>query len=88
VARELNYVEGLISPLKKHQDIPEIPKSHRYASRPALAKLFRKRAILGKRKRDRKIIDAMQKYGYAHQQIAAHQNMRYSTISNLVKGNA
>mgnify|MGYP001574655179 FL=1 len=85
---EDDFVEGLISHIKKHQDIPEIPKSHRYVNRPSLDKVFPKNAILDKRKRDKKIIDAVQKYGYTQQQIAAHLNMHYSTISNLVRGKA
>jgi len=43
---------------------------------------------LDKRKRDTKIIDAVQKYGYTQQQIAAHLHLHYSTISNLVRGKA
>ena len=39
---EDDFVEGLISHIKKHQDIPEIPKSHRYVNRPALERYFRK----------------------------------------------
>jgi putative transposase len=85
---EDDFVEGLISHIKKHQDIPEIPKSHRYVNRPSLDKIFPKNVILDKRKRDKKIIDAVQKYGYTQQQIAGHLNMHYSTISNLVRGKA
>jgi len=85
---EDDFVEGLISHIRKHQDIPEIPKSHRYVNRPSLDKIFPKNVILDKKKRDKKIIDAVQKYGYTQQQIAAHLNMHYSTISNLVRGKA
>jgi hypothetical protein len=83
---EDDFVEGLISHIRKHQNIPEIPKSHRYVNRPSLDKIFPKNVILDKKKRDKKIIDAVQKYGYTQQQIAAHLNMHYSTISNLVRG--
>jgi putative transposase len=85
---EDDFVEGLISHIKKHQDIPEIPKSHRYVNRPPLDKIFPNSLILEKKKRNKKIIDAVQKYGYTQQQIAAHLNMHYSTISNLVRGKA
>jgi len=85
---EDDFVDGLISHIRKHQDIPEIPKSHRYVNRPSLDKVFPKTVILDKSKRDKKIIDAVQKYGYTQQQIAAHLNMHYSTISNLVRGKA
>jgi putative transposase len=85
---EDDFVEGLISHIKKHQDVPEIPKSHRYVNKPALEKIFTEKIITNKRKRDTKIVDAVQKYGYTQQQIAAHLNMHYSTISNLVRGKA
>jgi putative transposase len=85
---EDDFVEGLISHIKKHQDVPEIPKSHRYVNRPVLEKIFTEKIIANKRKRDTKIVDAVQKYGYTRQQIAAHVNMYYSTISNLVRGKA
>jgi putative transposase len=85
---EDDFVEGLISHIKQHKDIPEIPKSHRFVNRPSLDKIFPKNVIPDKRKRDKKLIDAVQKYGYTQQQIAAHLNMHYSTISNLVRGKA
>jgi len=85
---EDDFVEGLISHIKKHHDIPEIPKSDRYVNRPSLDKIFPKNVVLNKKKRDKNIFDAVQKYGYTQQQIAAHLNMHYSTISNLVRGKA
>jgi hypothetical protein len=85
---EDDFVESLISHIKKHQDIPEIPRSHRYVHRPGLDKLFTKQVIIDKSKRNKKIVDAVAKYGYTQQQIAAHLRMHYSTISNLVRGKA
>jgi hypothetical protein len=43
---------------------------------------------MDKGKRDKKIIADVQKYGYTQQQIAAHLDMHYSTISNSVRGKA
>lgn len=83
-----DFVEDLIPHIKKHQDIPEIPKSHRFVNRPGLEKIFTTKVMLDKKKRDAKIIDAVRKYGYTQRQIAAHLNLHYSTISNLVRGKA
>lgn len=83
---EDDFVEGLLPHIKRHQNIPEIPKSHRYVNRPGLERIFTENVILDKGKRDAKIIDAVEKYGYTQQQIAAHLNLHYSTISNLVRG--
>jgi hypothetical protein len=85
---EDDFVEGLIPHIKKHQNIPEIPKSHRYVNRRGLERIFTENVILDKRRRDTKIIDAVQKYGYTQQQIATHLHLHYSTISNLVRGKA
>jgi hypothetical protein len=85
---EDDFVDGLIPHIKRYQDIPEIPKSDRYVNRPGLERIFTENVIWDKGKRDTKIIDAVQKYGYTQQQIAAHLNLHYSTISNLVRGKA
>jgi putative transposase len=38
---EEGFVNGLIDHLRKHKDVPEIPKSQRYAARPVLEKIFK-----------------------------------------------
>ena len=37
---EDDFVDSLADHLRRHKDIPEIPKSQRYANRPALDKIF------------------------------------------------
>jgi putative transposase len=88
VLGEDDFVKGLLPHIKKHQDIPEIPKSHRYVDRPDLETIFTEDVILDKRRRNAEIIDAVHKYGYTQRQIAAHLKLHYSTISNLVRGKA
>jgi len=85
---ENDFVGGLMSHINRQQEIPEIPKRDRYVNRPSLETIFTEKVILDKRKRDTKIIDAVQRYGYTPQQIAAHLHLHYSTISNLVRGKA
>lgn len=48
---EVDFVKGLISHIKKHQNIPEIPKSQRYVNRPSLDKIFSQKVILDKKTR-------------------------------------
>jgi AraC-like DNA-binding protein len=43
-------------------------------------RIFPQYVLLVKRKRDKKIIDAAQKYGYTQQQIAVHLNVHHSTF--------
>jgi putative transposase len=79
------FVDSLMDHLKKHKDVPEIPKSQRYVSRPSLDQIFQKGIITDKRKRDKKIVEALVKYGYLQVEIARYLGMHYSTISNLLK---
>ena len=88
VLGEDDFVEGLLPHIKKGQDIPDIPKSHRYVNRPELNKVFKESMLRDRKKRNKMIIEAVQKYGYTQRQIAAHLHMHYSTISNLVRGKA
>lgn len=47
---------------------------------------FLRKLAARQRKRNKKIIEVVQKYGYTQRQIAAQIQMHYSTISNLVRG--
>lgn len=80
------FVDSLIDHLKKHKDVPEIPKSQRYVNRPSLDQIFPEGIIMDKSKRDKKIAEALVKYGYLQIEIARYLGMHYSTISNLLKG--
>ena len=46
---EDDFVDSLMSHLKKHNDVPEIPKGQRYAHRPALEIMFKKSILQDKR---------------------------------------
>jgi Helix-turn-helix. len=81
-----DFVESQTPHIKDRRDIPAIPKSHRFVSRPGLDEIFSEKMMQDKIKRDKRIIEAVQKYGYTQQQIAAHLNVHYSTVSNLVRG--
>ncbi len=85
---EDDLVEGLLPHIKKSLDILDIPKSYRYANRPDLNKIFKEGALRDREKRNKMIVEAIQRYGYTQRQIAAHLHMHYSTISNLVRGKA
>jgi putative transposase len=40
--------------------------------------------VKGKEKRDRKMIEAVEKHGYSQNKVADHLGMHYSTISKIV----
>ena len=83
---EEGFVDTLVDHLKKHKDIPEIPKSQRYAHRPSLEKLFNAEVLLNLRKRRVAIIKAVEQYGYRQQELATHLGLHYSSVSRIVKG--
>jgi len=81
---EEEFADKLVDHLRKHKDIPEIPRSQRYANRPRLEKIFSTRVLKDKRKRNSTIVDAVEKYGYTQRAIAKHLDMHYSYISQIL----
>jgi len=82
---EDDFVDSLADHLRRHKDIPEIPKSQRFANRPELDKIFTKRILDDKRKRDRKIAEAIEKYGYTQRSIADHLGVHFTYISRILR---
>lgn len=83
---EEGFVDKFVDHLKKHMDIPEIPRSQRYAHRPMLDKLFSASVRVNLRKRRVAIIKAVEQYGYQQQEIASHLGLHYSSVSRILKG--
>src|SRR5512143_1054831 len=83
---EDDFVDSLSGHLKRHKDIPEIPKSLRYANRPELKKIFNESTLADKRKRDRKIAEAVEKYGYTQRSIADHLGVHATYVSRILCG--
>ncbi len=83
---EDSFVDSLVDHLIKHKDIPEIPRSHRYAHRPSLEKLLGVEMQMNLRKRREAVIMAVEQYGYHQQEIASHLGLHYSSVSRIVKG--
>ncbi len=81
---EEKFADKLVDHLKKHKDIPEIPRSQRFANRPLLAKIFTAKVVRDKLKRDRKIAEAIEKYLYSQREIAAHLGLHYTSVSRIM----
>jgi len=80
------FVEGLRNLLGESQELEEIPRAQRYASRPSLQDLF----LPGgedRKERDRRIYDSHVHYGYTLKEIAQHLGIHYTTVSKAVKRN-
>ena len=82
---EDDFVETLTDHLRKHKDIPEIPRSQRYSTRPALSKLLPESITDDRRKLKKKLTEAVEKYGYHQSQLARHLAVHRSTISRWLR---
>jgi REP element-mobilizing transposase RayT len=81
---EDDFVGRFTDYLGRHRDVPEIPKSQRYATRPVLEKLFAG-SILGDRaKRDRMIREAVEKFGYTQRAVADHLGFHFTYVSRIL----
>jgi putative transposase len=79
------FVDGLIDYLKKYKDKPEILKSQRYVNRPSLVKMFTEGILRDKGKRDKKIVEAVEKYGYRQREVADHLGMYFTSVSRIMR---
>jgi hypothetical protein len=83
---EDDFVDSLADYLKRHKNIPEIPKSQRYADRPTLEKIFIQSILNDKRKRDRKIAEAVEKFRYTQRSIAEHLGVHSTYVNRILCG--
>jgi REP element-mobilizing transposase RayT len=81
-----DFVEGLIDYIKDHEAIPEIPKAQRFLNRPSLNQLFIGRVLRDLDKRNEKIGEAVEKYGYTQREVANHLRMHFTSVSRIMRG--
>lgn len=79
------FVKKLSDHLKRHQDIPDIPKSQRYVNRPRLEEIFTERVLQSKETRNKKIAEAVEQYGYTQREVADHLGLYFTSVSRLIK---
>jgi hypothetical protein len=82
---EDDFVDRLANRLRKHQDVLEIPRSQRYATRPALSKLFPEGIVQDQRTLRRRLSEAVENHGYRQSEIALQLGVHYSTISRWLR---
>jgi hypothetical protein len=79
------FIESHADHLHKRHHIPEIPKSQRFANRLTLDAIFTHRVLDNTRKRDKKIVEAVERYGYRQSEIARHLDLHVSTVCNIMR---
>ena len=82
---EEDFIESIEDHLRGKKEIPEIPKSQRYMNRPILGKLFEEEVIGDKRRRDKRIVEAVEGFGYSQREVADHLGMHFSSISRIIR---
>ncbi|GBE05247.1 MAG TPA: transposase [Nitrospirae bacterium] len=82
---EDDFVNTLKDYIKGYRDIAEIPKSQRYMDRPELNDIFTAEVITRRSWRDKKVVDAVNKYGYTQREIAVFLGMHFTSISRIMR---
>ena len=68
---EEDFVDKLSDHLRRHKDIPEIPRSQRYAaSKPVPEKIFTEKLLGSIVKRNKAIVRAVEEHGYRQREVA------------------
>ncbi|MEF9475114.1 MAG: helix-turn-helix domain-containing protein [Candidatus Mariimomonas ferrooxydans] len=82
---EEGFVETLLDYVKGYKEIQDIPKEQRYIDRPKLQDIFSDKELSEKKKRNKKIFEAIDRYGYSQREIARYLGMHYASISRLAR---
>ena len=79
------FMDKLTDHLKKHKNIAEIPRTQRYATRPALPVLLPEGIVKHQKRLMRRLSEAVEKHGYRQSELAGHVGVHYSTISRWLQ---
>ena len=82
---EEDFIERIEDHLRGKKEIPEIPKSQRYMNSPILGKLFEEKVIGDKRRRDKRIVEAVEGFGYSQREVADHLGMHFTSINRIMR---
>ncbi len=79
-----DFVDSFSDYFGRNQNVAEIPKIQRYATRPALEKIFNGCVLSDRAKRNRKIREAVEKYGYTQRAVADHLGFHFTYVSRIL----
>lgn len=79
------FIEKFKDLLAQKEEIKEIPRMQRYATRPTIADIFKEK-ILNEQTRDKRMHMAHIKHGYTLKEIADYLGVHYTTVSKAIKG--
>jgi putative transposase len=82
---EDDFVESLRDYVKGRKQIPEIAKSQRFMNKPPLGDIFRPEVFGDRRKRDRRIVEAVLEHGYTQREVADHLRIHFTSVSRILR---
>ena len=85
VLGEADFIESLIDYVKGRKEIPEISKCQRFLIRPELRNLWGAEAFRDKKKRNKRIYEAVQEHGYTQREVADHLGMHFTSVSRILR---
>ena len=56
-----------------------------YINRPSLDRLFERDTLRNKQKRDKKIAEAKERYGYSQKEVTDYLGMHFTSISRIMR---
>ena len=80
-----DFIESLIDYVRGRKKIPEIPKSQRFLNRPNLRNVFRVDTLRDKRRRNGRIVEAVQEHGCTQREVADFLGMHFTSISRIMR---
>jgi len=82
---EEEFTTTLMDYLRGKRDIAELPKTQRFADRPSLENIFSGNILKDIGKRNEKIQEAVQRYGYRQREVADYLDMHFTSISRILR---
>jgi len=81
---EEEFTTTLMDYLRGKRDIPELSKIQRFADRPSLQQIFLGKTVQDIGKRNEKIQEAVQRYGYRQREVADYLDMHFTSMSRIL----
>ncbi len=78
------FVERFRDHFQRHKDIPEIPRSQRFADRPAMDEIFSQDINRDMGRRNEKVVEAVEGYGYTQREVADFLGLHFTSISRIM----
>jgi REP element-mobilizing transposase RayT len=78
------FIEMVKTMLQQRGRNKEVPKTQRYVWRPSLEEIFTEQVQRNRELRNKKITEAVYKYGYTQAEVADYLGVHYSTISKVL----